>query len=214
MTFKEINSLSLQLRYCYATNKRSKNPVYLSVSSLSGQTRGLLDKVCGFPDQWAGRAFSCSEKPLEVFHAKARDRLVYLTSDSENTLEQLEDDKIYVIGGIVDRNRLKGAAMSRAESLGIATAKLPINEHLKLFSTKVLTCNHVFDILIKYREFGNDWKKALFAVLPQRKDAQSCGAGTDDESETATRATEVPAPQQLQQQQQQEQKHTGDGDDS
>jgi tRNA (guanine9-N1)-methyltransferase len=84
----------------------------------------------------------------------------------------LEDDKVYIIGGIVDRNRLKRAAISRAEELGIATAKLPITDYLSMATTKVLTCNHVFEILLKYRERGNDWKKAFLDVLPVRKDAK------------------------------------------
>lgn len=30
--------------------------------------------------------------------------------------------------------------------------------------------NHVFEILLKYRQHGSDWKKALLDVLPDRKD--------------------------------------------
>lgn len=76
----------------------------------------------------------------------------------------------------MDRNRLKREAITKAETLNIATAKLPISDHLKLFSTKVLTCNHVFEILLKFRESGEDWKKTLMDVLPQRKDIKELGA--------------------------------------
>eukprot|EP00521_Asterionellopsis_glacialis_P016680 CAMPEP_0195297866 /NCGR_PEP_ID=MMETSP0707-20130614/22258_1 /TAXON_ID=33640 /ORGANISM="Asterionellopsis glacialis, Strain CCMP134" /LENGTH=350 /DNA_ID=CAMNT_0040359777 /DNA_START=147 /DNA_END=1196 /DNA_ORIENTATION=- len=166
---KEINSLALQIRYCYAGNKRSQNPVYLSVSSLqsNGKTMEHLAKIAGFPDQWYARNFSCSDQSLVQMHPK-REQIVYLTSDSENVLETLDDSKIYVIGGIVDRNRLVRAAADRAESFGITTAKLPITQYLHLFTTKVLTCNHVFEILLKFKE-TNDWKKAMLAVLPHRK---------------------------------------------
>ena len=169
MTSKEINSLASQVRYCYAINKRSDNPVYLSASSLgeSSATFEHLAKVCGFPDQWISRAFSCSAEPLDMMHDK--DNLVYLTSDATTTLEHLDDSKTYVIGGIVDRNRLKRSTIEKAEKLGIETARLPIDDHLKLVATKVLTVNHVFEILLKYREHNNDWKKALLDVLPERK---------------------------------------------
>jgi tRNA (guanine9-N1)-methyltransferase len=182
---KEINSLAEQIRYCYANNKRSKNPVYLSVSSLAdnGETRGHLKKTMGFPEQWYARAFQCSDKPLVDVHTQ-REKLVYLTSDSEHTVDHLEDDKIYVIGGIVDRNRLPRAAITRAEELGIATAKLPITQYLRLVTTKVLTCNHVFEILLKYREHGNDWKKAMLDVLPSRKDVKPLEA--DDKADTTS----------------------------
>lgn len=53
---------------------------------------------------------------------------------------------------------------------GIRTAKLPIREHLKMTRTHVLTVNHVFEILLRYREHGN-WKKALETVMPPRKGA-------------------------------------------
>ena len=99
-------------------------------------------------------------------------KFVYLTSDSENVLQQLDNSKIYIIGGIVDRNRLKGVTFEKAQRLGIQTAKLPISQYLNLFTTKVLVCNHVFEILLKCKENGYDWKKAMLDVLPARKDAQ------------------------------------------
>jgi len=167
MTPKEINSLSSQIRYCYAANRRSYHPVYLSATSLGGETKTILDKIEGFPGGWAGRGFECHSKSMEQVHDKSK--LVYLTSDSPNLLEDLDNDKIYVIGGIVDRNRLKRATIDRAERLGVATAKLPISQHLELFSTRVLTCNHVFEILVKYRDCDKDWKKAMLEVLPTRK---------------------------------------------
>lgn len=189
MTLRELNSLALQIQYCYSCNRKSDNPVYLSVSGLTGTTREFLEKVEGFPDQWSKRAFDCSNKSLLDLHPD-KSKLVYLTSDSEHTLQRLEDDKIYVIGGIVDRNRLKRAAISKADSAGIATAKLPITDYLQLVTTKVLTCNHVFEILLKYRENGNDWKNAMLDVLPNRKDVKA----KDDVVEKGSGNSETHAP--------------------
>jgi tRNA (guanine9-N1)-methyltransferase len=174
MTAKEINSLSLQIRYCYATNKKAKHPVRVTVTSLSaGETLRLIQRVSGH-EQWKQREFYCTDKDLlDAYPADMKSRMVYLTSDSDNVLQTLDDDAIYIIGGIVDRNRLKRAAIDRAGELGIVTAKLPISEHVKLGSaTRVLTCNHVFDILVKWRENDYDWKKTLLHVLPDRKDAK------------------------------------------
>jgi tRNA (guanine9-N1)-methyltransferase len=55
---------------------------------------------------------------------------------------------------------------------GVVTAKLPISSYLDMLSTKVLTCNHVFEILLKYGEHGENWKKSFLDVLPIRKDAK------------------------------------------
>ncbi|KAG7349211.1 tRNA guanine-1-methyltransferase [Nitzschia inconspicua] len=171
MTYKELNSLASQIRYCYATNRRAKHPVRVTVTSLRGKTQEILQNVAGV-DRWEHREFYQTDKDVLSAYYPDKARLVYLTSDSTNILQTLEDDKIYIIGGIVDRNRLKRATIDRAESLGIATAKLPISDHLDITATKVLTCNHVFDILVKWKECNKDWKKTLLEVLPNRKDAK------------------------------------------
>lgn len=168
MTYKEKNSLARQIQFCYAANKASKNSVLASALNLSQETKLLLGKSEGFPDRWKDRGFDCTNNVdiLNVYPDKSK--LVYLTSDSSTTIHHLEDDKIYIIGGIVDRNRLKNATMNKATELGLATARLPLDEHLKMSGTQVLTVNHVFEILLKFREH-NDWKKAFLEVIPDRK---------------------------------------------
>lgn len=66
-----------------------------------------------------------------------KENLVYLTADSENVLDVLDQKKIYIIGGLVDRNRWKGLTMKKAEEQGIQTAKLPIGNYLKMSSSQV-----------------------------------------------------------------------------
>lgn len=174
MIEREISSLAQQLRYCYSYNKNAANPCLATATSLKdgNKTLTLLQKEAGFLE-WANRLFTCTDASLEEYYNNQRPNIIYLTSDSETTLETLDDTKIYVIGGIVDRNRLKRVAMDRAEQLGVTTARLPLDAHLaQMESTPVLTCNHVFDILLKCRQHGNDWSKALQEVLPSRKDAK------------------------------------------
>jgi tRNA (guanine9-N1)-methyltransferase len=164
--------------------------------------RELLERETGFPE-WNRRMFECTEQTLEDYYSLSstsntiddadvenypehasespstssmpQRKIVYLTSDSETTLECLENNAVYVIGGIVDRNRLKRATIDRAENeLNVETAKLPLQEYLltnniSMSTTKVLTVNHVFDILLKYRQHGNSWDKAFKDVLPSRK---------------------------------------------
>lgn len=81
-----------------------------------------------------------SEQPYEQLFDK--EKLVYLTADSPNILEHLEEEKVYVIGAIVDKNRYKGLCQKKAEEQGIQTAQLPIGQYMKLASRRILTVNH------------------------------------------------------------------------
>jgi len=94
--------------------------------------------------------------------------LIYLSADSEEILNEIDDDATLVIGGVVDRNRHKGAALDIAKKYGFKTAKLPLSDHVKLKSSQVLTVVHVFEILTKFRE-TNSWAEAIEKTIPRRK---------------------------------------------
>lgn len=73
-----------------------------------------------------------------------------MTADSSNIIDTLDDSKIYIIGGIVDRNRYKHLTLDKANKEGIQHAKLPIGDLIKLKSSTVLTVNHVFEIITEW----------------------------------------------------------------
>ncbi|WFD03833.1 tRNA (guanine(9)-N(1))-methyltransferase [Malassezia obtusa] len=125
--------------------------------------------------------------------------LVYLTADTDETIDTLEEGKTYIIGGIVDRNRYKHLCAKKAEALGIPTARLPIDiEHLgqQMNARKVLTVNQVFAILVGWTE-TRDWKDALQRGLPSRKfqshDAEATADSANDEATEAPESPESPA---------------------
>lgn len=43
-----------------------------------------------------------------------KEDIVYLTADSPNIIENLDDTKAYIIGGIVDRNRYLNLTFNKA----------------------------------------------------------------------------------------------------
>ena len=51
---------------------------------------------------------------------------MYLTADSPNLIKELDTDKVYIIGGIVDRNRYLRLTLDKAEKEGIAHGRLPL----------------------------------------------------------------------------------------
>jgi tRNA (guanine9-N1)-methyltransferase len=97
--------------------------------------------------------------------------IIYLSSDSPDTLTDLEPNTSYIIGGIVDKNRHKGLCYKRACERGIRTAKLPIGDYMTMQGRSVLAINHVVEIMLKWLETG-DWGEAFMSVIPKRKEAK------------------------------------------
>ncbi|KAH9906049.1 hypothetical protein F4778DRAFT_728622 [Xylariomycetidae sp. FL2044] len=123
-------------------------------------------------------------KPALVPEPEAGDvdkSIVYLTADSPYTIERLEPNISYVVGGIIDKNREKGLCYKIARERKVRTAKLPIGDYMVLQSRHVLTTNQVMEIMLKWLELG-DWGAAFMKVIPLRK------GGTLKDGETAADA--------------------------
>lgn len=152
-----------QICRCYATNRRCKRPFKLTVTGLGGATEQRL--ATAFPEytKWG---IEFKREPLEEI-AVGR-QLVYLSADAEETLDEIEPNYSYIIGGLIDRNRHKNIAAQRAKDLQIRSMKLPLSNHIKLKSSQVLTIVHVYDLLCQQRELDS-WPEAIRAIIPDRK---------------------------------------------
>ncbi|KAI5171540.1 tRNA (guanine9-N1)-methyltransferase [Nematocida sp. LUAm3] len=166
MTDKEMRSLAQQIRYSYAANRISKNPVNFLVGNFS-----LIKEF--FPDEyvnWKNISFMDSSAcalndgsigaPIQNISS-----VVVLSADAEETLETIDENTLYVIGGLVDRNRHKGYIEEMFKDK-FRTAKLPITKTLS--SSTVLSSLHVFSILLDYIETKN-WEHAIEKHIPERK---------------------------------------------
>ncbi|KAM7501077.1 hypothetical protein LguiA_025491 [Lonicera macranthoides] len=171
MSPNEINSLVQQIMYCYAVNGRCTSPAHLWFTGCQGEMGSQLQRLPGF-DKWI---IDKDARPYIDTFQDQKENLVYLTADSETMLDELDPKKIYIVGGLVDRNRWKGITMKKAEEQMIQTAKLPIGTFLKMSSSQVLTVNQVIEILLKYLE-TRDWKASFFQVIPQRKRFEAAAA--------------------------------------
>ncbi|KAL7719690.1 tRNA (guanine(9)-N(1))-methyltransferase [Entamoeba marina] len=92
----------------------------------------------------------------------------YLAAESTEELLDIDCTCKYIIGGIVDHNQFKKLCYGKSTSMGIKTLKLPIDKFVDCKGLKVLTVNHVFEILSKYKA-THDWKETFNTTLPQRK---------------------------------------------
>ena len=99
-------------------------------------------------------------------------RLVYLSPDADEALEDVEEDTMYVIGGIVDL-AARGVAWSlpKATALGIQTARLPIRENLPSVTNQILNIDTALKVLCE-KYSGKDWEDALRAALPTRQQGE------------------------------------------
>lgn len=165
---KEERSLARQLAYSYSAVRkaveRGERPLALSVAGLGESVRRAMHFTASGWEMWP---FPVVEDALTKLHP-ARN-VVYLTHDAEDVLEQLEPNDIYVIGGLVDRNRLKGATLQRAKELEVRAKRLSLDEEVSLaHGTPVLTVNHCVEIML-HAANGKSWRDAYIAVLPVRK---------------------------------------------
>lgn len=99
-------------------------------------------------------------------------RLVYLSPDADEALEDVEEDTMYVIGGIVDL-AARGVAWSlpKATALGIRAARLPIRENLPSVTNQILNIDTALKVLCE-KYSGKDWEDALRAALPTRQQGE------------------------------------------
>lgn len=198
MIDKELKSLGSQVTRCYSDNHKAPLQAHLAISSFGGQLKERFDGLlAGHYRSWKNVRFlegdfaqaadqakewmkgdrggklagalAKEDDPAQISHEPAEaGEVVYLTSDSPETLTRLQPYSTYIIGGLVDRNRHKGVCYKRALDKGMRTAKLPIGDYMQMTSRFVLATNHVAEIMLRWLELG-DWGEAFLQVVPKRK---------------------------------------------
>lgn len=151
-TRQEINSLSSQLAYTYAANRRTSKPfASILFAPLNGRLRSRMD---GDNEAVYRRWTNCEwwEDNFDMlwyrFEPEEEDKrdvrilgdivgkerascrkeeLVYLTADSGDILEELKEGETYVLGGIVDHNRYK---VSFIRNLNYVMSQMELDSHL------------------------------------------------------------------------------------
>lgn len=138
MSDKDICKCAKQLLWVYTINRKSAMPLHLHYTGLKtgGQIQQTLQRNDGYQN-WDIKI--TEDSFVNIFKAE---QIVYLTSDSDNVLIELNKDDVYIIGGLVDHNHHKGLSLKRAEEKGLRTARLPLSEHISIKTRAVLTIVH------------------------------------------------------------------------
>ncbi|KFM72672.1 RNA (guanine-9-)-methyltransferase domain-containing protein 2, partial [Stegodyphus mimosarum] len=162
MTAPEFSKTFKQLHRCYSINRRAKAPLQLYVTGFTDSTKETMSKMSG--------CFNWDVNFSRELYSKVfpKEDIVYLTSDSPNVLDELDYNKAYIIGALVDHNRLKNICYERAEKEGVGHARLPLDIHFKFKTRKVLTIDQVYLIFLRLTE-GKSWIDAILETVPKRK---------------------------------------------
>lgn len=138
MIDKDICKCAKQLLWVYTINRKSKSPLHLYYTGL--RENGRIHQALLRNDGYQNWDIKIKNEPyFDVFD---KDRIVYLTSDSDDVLTDLDPNSVYIIGGLVDHNHHKGLSLDRATEKGFRTARLPLSEHVAIKTRTVLTIVH------------------------------------------------------------------------
>ncbi|CAI7630320.1 unnamed protein product [Penicillium crustosum] len=191
MSDRERISLAGQLTRSYSDNSRAVFNGHMMFSSFDKLLKERFDTVLACHKNWkrvrffqedfvhasevakeqmtATRGGQLAGPFADQIDAKPEDgEIIYLSSDSENTLTELKPYSTYIVGALVDKNRHKAVCYNQAVAKGIKTAKLPIGQYIRMAHRPVLATNHVIEIMLAWLEL-RDWGKAFMKVIPTRK---------------------------------------------
>jgi tRNA (guanine9-N1)-methyltransferase len=179
----ELVHCASQLGHSYSANKKVDKPLHLHFTGWKGEIKELAEHnitgILNWKVTFTNKGF------VDHFGPDKKDKLVYLSSDSSEELDELVEGDIYIIGGLVDHNRHKGLCYERAEAQGIRTARLPIKKYVELADRAVLTINQCVQIMVEMYQEGATWQKVLDKVLPPRKRVDFKAEKAEKEAEKA-----------------------------
>jgi len=167
LKFPELYSLIKQLVFIYGTIRRHERPLKFHLIGCK-EANTFLSRFMAhscyskltFIETVDARLHEIMEKESD----QNRTKYIYLSPESKNILECVDPDHIYVIGGIVDHNRLKDQSYQYCLKHGIRTAKFPIS---KDYDRLILAVNHVFCILQDMAN-GGKFEEILGHYIPSR----------------------------------------------
>ncbi|XP_045435951.1 tRNA methyltransferase 10 homolog B isoform X2 [Pipistrellus kuhlii] len=171
MSKKELSRLAGQIRRLYGSNRKADRPFWICLTGFTTDSP-LYEECLRMNDGFSSYLLDITEE--DCFSVFPLETLVYLTPDSEHALEDVDLNKVYILGGLVDESIQKKVTFQKAREHSVKTARLPIQEYMvrrqngKNYHSEILAINQVFDILSTYFETQN-WPEALKKGVSSRK---------------------------------------------
>lgn len=167
-------------------------------------TEAALDRATAI-NKWEHITTHSSPDIPAVFPDK---RIIYLSPDADDVLDLIEPDAVYVVGGLVDRNkcvlhtilcfvvtrsgcRQNNASIDRANSLGVCARRLPIAEYAEVSRTDFFTISDVLKILSLFGECA-DWASVFGSLSAAQRNARRIAAGSTRAAAAEGEADEQP----------------------
>ena len=173
MNYNELKSLVFQIALSYGINKKNKNKIAFYLSNYSNENNNivsLFEKIGA--NSWE---INYSEKNFYEIEEllNLNKKFIYLSPESEYDLEEVNDNYIFVIGGLIDKTIIKNKSLERAinienkKIIDIETRRLPLKKYIGNIFKTALNINTVVEILSNYLD-SKDWKNSILKVLPLR----------------------------------------------
>lgn len=190
MNAAEHGALSRQVSMCVAANRRARRPFRIaaispneadddlaavapsSSSSIEADSPSFVVNECDDAADdpamgrnawrrlpWARWGATCGGP--RTWRRFDPDRVIYLSADAADTLDEIADGDVLVLGGLVDHREKPGMALDRAlddvcAPIRWRTARLPLRGHVRLLKNAHLPCLAVCQLLLLARELAVD----------------------------------------------------------
>ena len=184
MDLKERRSLMTQASVVYAECRRAPTSVRLYLTSYRDSMKEAFARRN--VSRWDSSVVTLTRESFLDVRPNGCKSIVYLSPDADEVLEEVRADALYVIGGLVDRSRLKNMSLARATSLGVRCARLPIKSYLEKTCDRVRKTDGILNIttvarglLLKFHHKARSWDEIWGEILPKRR------IFVDDDASTA-----------------------------
>ena len=156
----EMRSAGVQLIHLLNINSTCRTPLQVHVTNYQGC---IQDHVLNLRKKMKAEHVHLS--PFHFTEVFKRDKVVYLSAESDNVLEWLDPSLVYIIGGLVDaRCNIKGASLQAATDAGVSHARLPLRELFISGIPRPLPINVVYALLLNFKQ-SNNWVRAIIDTL-------------------------------------------------